>query len=79
MLILTITQLDINLEFNLIFLFIIHLFIYFSYISACNLVSVFMCVTTVKVIVDVCVDKVKLNYLHLILNQKEPYTVYVEN
>ena len=77
MLILTIAQLDITLEFNLILYFFY--FYLFSYISAFNLVFVFVRVTTVKVIVNVCVDRVKLNYLRLILNQKEPYTVYAEN
>ena len=33
----------------------------------------------VKVIVSVCEDGVKLNYLCYILNQKEPYTDYAEN
>ena len=70
MLILIIVQLDITLEFN---------FIYFCYISACNLVSVLLCVTIVKVIVNACANEVKWNYLRLILNQKEPYTVYAEN
>ena len=60
MLILTIAQLDSTLEFNLFF--------FFGYISACNLDFVFMPVTIVKVIVNVCADRVKLNYLHLILN-----------
>ena len=74
MLILTIVQLDITLEFYLFyFLF------YFGYISACNLVFAFVRVTTMKVIVNVCEDGVNLNYLHLILNQKEPYTDYAEN
>ena len=49
------------------------------YISACNLVFVFMRVITMKVIVSVCEDGVKLNYFRLILNQKEPYTDYAEN
>ena len=64
MLILTIAQLDITLEFIFYFLFFIY------YISACNLVFVFVRVTTVKVIVNACADGVKLNYLYLILNQK---------
>ena len=72
MLILTIAQLDITLEFNLILYF-------FGYISACNLVFVLVRVTIVKVIVDVCADGVKLNYLRLILRQNEPYTVYTKN
>ena len=76
MLILTIAQLDITLEFNLILYFY---FYFFGYISACNLVFVLMRVTIVKVIVDVCPDGVKLNYLRLILNQNEPYTVYTKN
>ena len=42
MLILTITQLDITLEFNLIYFILF----YFGYISACNLVFVFVRVTT---------------------------------
>ena len=33
----------------------------------------------VKVTVSVCEDRVKLNYFHSILNQKEPYTDYAEN
>ena len=28
---------------------------------------------------SVCESGVKLNYIRLILNQKEPYTVYAEN
>ena len=76
MLILTIAQLDITLEFYFIFYFY---FYFFGYISACNLVFVFVGVTIVKIIVDVCADGVKLNYLHLILNQKESYTVYAKN
>ena len=35
---------------------------YFVYISACNLVFAFVHVITVKVIVNVCEDWVKLNY-----------------
>ena len=42
--------------FGNIFLF------YFGYTSACNLVSVFMCVIAVKVNVCVCEDGFKLNY-----------------
>ena len=76
MLILTIAQLDITLEFYFILYF---LYFFFGYISACNLVFVFVGVTTVKVIVDVCADGVKLNYLRLILNQKESYTIYAKN
>ena len=76
MLILTTAQLDITLEFNLI---LFCFYFYFGYISACNLVFVLLCVTIVKVIVNACAYGVKLNYLRLILNQKEPYTVYVEN
>ena len=76
MLILTIAQLDITLKFNLT---LFYFYFYFGYISASNLVFVLLCVTTVKVIVNACTDGVKLNYLCLILNQKEPYTVYVEN
>ena len=59
----------------LLFLFLF----YFFYISACNLVFAFMHVITVKVIVNVCEDGVKLNYFHLILNWKEPYTDYTKN
>ena len=43
------------------------------------MVFMFLRVTTVKVIVNACADGVKLNYLRLILNQKEPYIVYAEN
>ena len=72
MLILTIVQLDIILEFYFIlFFFSFH----FVYISACHLVFAFVCVITVKVIVSVCEDGVKLNYFYLILNQKEPNTL----
>ena len=60
-----------------IYLFLFILF--FVYISACNMVFVLLRVTTVKVIVSACTNGVKLNYLRLILNQKEPYTVYAEN
>ena len=63
MLILTITQLDITLEF---FPF------YFSYTSACNLVSMVVHVIIVKVIVCVCEDGVKVNYSCSILSQREP-------
>ena len=52
---------------------------YFVYINACNLVFAFVRVIIVKVIVNVYEDGVKLNYFRLILNQKEPYTDYVEN
>ena len=55
MLILTIVQLDITLEF---FFFSFH----FVYTSACNLVFAFVRVIAVKVIVSVCEDGVKLNY-----------------
>ena len=72
MLILTIVQLDITEKF---FFFSF----YFVYTSACNLVSVFVHVIVVKVIVSVCEDEVKLNYFHLILNQKEPYIDYAKN
>ena len=34
---------------------------------------------SVKVTMSVCEDRVKLNYIRLILNRKEPYTVYAEN
>ena len=57
MLILTIAQLHITLKFH----FILYIYVYFGYIRACNLVFVFVCVTPVKVIVDVCTDGVKLN------------------
>ena len=33
----------------------------------------------VTVTVSVCEVRVKLNYIHLIMNPKEPYTVYIEN
>ena len=59
MLILIIAQLDITLEF---FSF------YYVYTSACNLVSVFVCVIIVKVNVCVCEDGVKVNYFRLILS-----------
>ena len=68
-------QLDITLDFFFNFFFSFH----FVYISACNLVFAFVRVITVKVIVNVCEDGVKLNYFRLILNQKEPYTDYAEN
>ena len=73
MLILTIVQLDIILDFFFLLSFC------FVYTSACNLVSMFVSVITVKVTVSVCEDGVKLNYFHLILNLKEPYTNYAEN
>ena len=63
MFILTIAQLDITLE---LFSF------YYVYKSACNLVSVFFCVITVKVFMCVCEDGVKLNYSRSILSQREP-------
>ena len=63
MLILTITQLDFTLEF---------LSFYPIYTSVCNLVSVFVCVISVKVTVCVCEDGVKVNYSRLILSQREP-------
>ena len=72
MLILTIVQLDITLEF---FFFSF----YFVYTSACNFVFVFVCVIIVKVAMSVCKDRIKLNYFHSILNQKEPYTDNAEN
>ena len=74
MLILTMAQLNITLEFNLFFYFL-----FFGYISSCNMVFMFICVTTLKVSVNVGADRVKLNYLRLILNQKQPYTGYIEN
>ena len=52
MLILTIVQLDITLEFFFSFHF-------FYYTSACNLVFAFVRVITVKVTVSVCEDGVK--------------------
>ena len=61
MLILTIVQLDITLEF-------FFSSFYFVYTSACNLVFAFVCVITVKVTVNVCEDGVKLNYFRSILN-----------
>ena len=63
MLILTIAQLDITMEF---FSF------YYVYTSACNLVSVFVCVIAVKVNMCVCEGRVKLNYSHSIMSQREP-------
>ena len=72
MLMLTIVQLNITLDF---FFFSF----YFVCTSACNLVFAFVRVIIVKVIVSVCKDRVKLNYFRLILNQKEPYTNYTEN
>ena len=38
-----------------------------------------LCVVAVKVTVSVCEAGVKWNYIHLILNRKEPYTIYAEN
>ena len=52
MLVLTIMQLDITLEF---------LSFYSVCTSPCNLVSVFLCVIAVKVFVCVCKDGIKLN------------------
>ena len=72
MLILTIVQLDITLEF---FFFSF----YFVYTSACSLVFAFVRVIVVKVTVTVCEGGVKLNYFREILNQKKPYTDYAEN
>ena len=69
MLVLTIVQLDITLDF-------FFLSFCFVYTSACNLVSMFVSVITMKFIVSVCKDEVKLNYFCSILNQKEPYTDY---
>ena len=58
MLILTIAQLDITIEF----------FSFYSvYTNACNLVYVFVCVIVVKVNVRVCEDSAKLNYSRSIL------------
>ena len=62
-LILTIAQLDITLEFYFILFYFI-----FGYISDCNLVFVLLRMTIVKVIMNACTNEVKLNYLHLILN-----------
>ena len=70
MLILTIVKLDIFLEF---------FHFYFVCTSACNLVSLFVRVISVKVNVSVCEDGVKLNYFRSIVSQREPYTDYVEN
>ena len=61
MLILTIVQLDITLDF---FFFSF----YFVYTSACNLVFAFMRVIAAKVTVSVCEVGVKLNYSRYILN-----------
>ena len=55
MLILTIAQLDITLEF---FFFSF----YFVYTSACNLFFMFVRVIEIKFTVSVCEDRVKLNY-----------------
>ena len=74
MLILTMAQLNIALEFNLFFYFL-----FFGYIISLNMVFMFICVTTLKVSVNVGADGVKLNYLRLILNKKQPYTSYIEN
>ena len=63
MLILTIAQLDITLEF---FSFC------FVSTSSCNLLSVFVCVIVVKFNVSVCEGGVKLNYSRSILGQREP-------
>ena len=41
---------------------------YLVYTSACNLVSMFVCVIVVKVNVCVCEDGVKLKYSHSILS-----------
>ena len=68
-------QLYITLEF----FFLLLLLFYFALASACNFVFYVLCVIAVKVIVNVCKAGVKLNYIRLILNRKEPYTVYVEN
>ena len=57
MLILTIVKLDITLE---IFFFSFH----FVYTSAHNLVLTFVRVITMKVIVSICKDGIKLNYFH---------------
>ena len=56
MLILTIVKLDITLEFFFFFSF------HFVYTSAYNLVLTFVRVITMKVIVSVCKDGIKLNY-----------------
>ena len=67
-------QLYITLEF-----FSFFLLFYFALASPCNLVFCVLCVIAVKVIVNVCKAGFKLNYIRLILNRKEPYTIYVEN
>ena len=71
MLIMIIAQLDIIQEIFILF--------YFGYTSACNLVSMIVCVIAVKVNVCVCEDGVKLNYSRSILSQRESYTDYIEN
>ena len=38
-----------------------------------------LCVIAVKVKVSACEHGVRLNYIRLILNRKEPYTEYAEN
>ena len=57
---------DITLDFFSLFTWL------FCYTSACNFVSVFLCVIAIKVIVCVCEDRVKLNYSRSILSQREP-------
>ena len=52
---LIIVKLNITLEFFFVSF-------HFVYTSACNLVFAFVCVSTVKVIVSVYEDGVKLNY-----------------
>ena len=70
MLILTIAQLDITLE---------SFSFYHIYTSACNLVSVFVRLISVKIIVCVFEDGVKLNYSRLILSQRKPCIDYAKN
>ena len=72
MLILIIVQLDITLDF-----FFLFFSSYFVYTSACNLVFVFVLLITVKVMVSVCEDGVKLNYFSIRFTETEPY-VFVE-
>ena len=45
---------------------------YFVYTSACNLVFVFVILITVKVIVSVCEDGIKLNYFSIRFTETEP-------
>ena len=79
MLLLTIAQLDITLEFIFFIFYFFYFSLYFCYTSAFNLVSMFVRVIAIKANVCVCEDEVKLNYSHSILSQREPSTAYVEN